>query len=211
MPTFNRPQFLPKAVQAILDQDYDNWELLIQDGGSQHAALPSDPRVKHFIEPDTGITNALNKGVDKTLGVRGVSDHVYNWSNDDDLMAPGTLRWVSENMDDAMWLYGNIKMQGQGRSFVYGWPWDWEKHKVSNLVPQPSAFWNSTAFRVVGWFDESCDLTSDFEFWCRLGSAWTPKYTDRIMAYYTLHPDQITQTRRPEQIAQHNATVEKYK
>ena len=42
IPTFNRPQFIVNAIKAILDQDYDDFEIIIKDGGEPiHASSTS--------------------------------------------------------------------------------------------------------------------------------------------------------------------------
>lgn len=190
IPTFNRPEFLEKAVAAILKQKAD-FEIIICDGGDKHATF-SDPRITHVIEKDNGITDAMNKGMKLATG------NVFNWSNDDDRMAEGTLEYVESHIGDSKWLYGMI-MYGDR---PYGHDWDYSLLKRTNIVPQPSVFWKKEAYEEVGPMDETNDLVSDYEYWLRLGSKYTPHFANRIMAYYTLHPDQITTKRTQEQLNQ---------
>lgn len=64
MPTFNRPNFIRGAVEAILAQDYPDFEIIVKDGGeSIEHLLPSDPRVKYIWNKDRGITDAMNQAM----------------------------------------------------------------------------------------------------------------------------------------------------
>lgn len=204
MPTFNRQAHITKAIHAILNQDYEDWELIIQNGGEE-IVVPDDPRIRLFTEKDRGITDAMNRGMKKATG------DVLNWSNDDDEMAPGTLRFMAENLkpDDA-WSYGYITMTNGVNSFPWGRHGTLSELVQGNFVPQPSVFWRKETYEAVGEMDESEDLTSDYEYWLRMWSYKEPRYFDRSMALYHIHPESITVTRTAEQLAQARRTAEKY-
>ena len=34
IPTYNRGKMLPKAIESVLNQDYNDWELIVVDDGS---------------------------------------------------------------------------------------------------------------------------------------------------------------------------------
>lgn len=196
MPTKNRPEFIRKAVDAILAQDVE-LELLIKDGGeSIKDLLPDDNRILYFHAEDGGITPALNSLLKVSSG------NIYCWANDDDVILPGTLKYVEDNIGESQWMYGLILMTNGVSSNIWGKEWDYERLKKENFVPQPAVFWTRKARAEAGEFDETNDLVSDYEYWLRLGSMFTPKFTDRIMAEYTLHKDQITQKISDEQLRQ---------
>lgn len=207
MPTFNRRKFILNAVNAILNQDYDDWELIIQNGGESISdIIQSDSRIRLYEEKDSGITDAMNRGMRKATG------DIFNWSNDDDMMAPGTLKYVSENIKDNEWMYGTIEMVGTDGlvKSTMGYKTDFGGLIEDNAVPQPSVFWTRKAYEVIGDMDESIDLTSDYDYWIRLMKNFEPLFTKRVMAHYLLHPEQITNTRSNEQLNQSKITKDKY-
>lgn len=208
MPTFNRQKFIVEAINGILKQDYQDWELIIQNGGDSIAHLiPFDMRVKLFEEKDNGITDAMNKGMRKATG------DVFNWQNDDDCMTPQTLSFVAENMNKE-WLYGRIAMidkaSGNIQSYMGG-VCDLKMLLETNYVPQPSVYWTRKAYETLGDMDESIDLTSDYDYWIRLMKNFEPQFFDRIMAYYFLHPEQLTNTQSALQLNQSQITRDKHK
>jgi len=207
MPTFNRPQFINRAIIAILEQDYPKWELIIQNGGESIAHLmPKDDRIKLFEEKDKGITDAMNKGMAKSTG------DIICWANDDDAMNQDTLSFVNDNLT-ADWGYGIIEMTDGTRSFTWG---NVGEHATfsnlvsGNFVPQPAVFWTRKIYNEIGGMDESLDYTSDYEYWMRLWKKSEPQKWDRLMAFYYMHPDQITQKDTAEQIRQAKETSKKY-
>lgn len=74
IPTYNREHLIANAINSVLDQNYDNWELLIVDDASTDNTPEVvkgylDPRIK-FIQSDKNGGNAVarNIGVDTAKG-----------------------------------------------------------------------------------------------------------------------------------------------
>lgn len=213
MPTFNRQQFIKKAVDSILNQSHEDWELIIQNGGdSVKELLPDDKRIRLYEEKDSGITDAMNRGFKRATG------DLFLWANDDDELVPGTLKYAVDNMNGHEWGYGYIYMTNGSGGHLWGTDWhtlgtqeDALKALIqNNFVPQPSVYWTRKAFETVGLMDEAQDLTSDYEYWIRLWKSFPPVFFDRIMAKYSIHADQITQKRMGEQLAQARETSKKH-
>jgi glycosyltransferase involved in cell wall biosynthesis len=203
MPTFNRRGFIGKAVQAIIDQDYQDWELIIQNGGES---------VKDLIPNDTRITDAMNSALNKTKG------DIIVWANDDDEITRGSFSFVVDNLHNHKWAYGYIHMNGLGSSHLWGTDWHtfgtWlealSQLKRNNFIPQPSVYFTREAYEAVGDMDTQQDLTSDYDYWIRLGEFAEPLFMNRIMAKYSIHPDSITVKNTAEQVAQAQKTSQKH-
>ena len=75
MPTFEQCHFIRRALDSLLAQSMDQWELVIVDDGSQdatvRAVLPylQDPRIRcvHLLH-NTGLGNAINEGLARARG-----------------------------------------------------------------------------------------------------------------------------------------------
>jgi len=76
MPVYNAGGFLVKAIESILAQTYENWELLAIDGGSKDNSLEilkkyakKDSRIKIITNgKHQGISHSLNLGIPKAKG-----------------------------------------------------------------------------------------------------------------------------------------------
>lgn len=69
----NSEELIESTVQSVIKQTYENVELIIVDGGSSDSTLTILGRYKKYIsklvsEPDNGIYNAMNKGINMASG-----------------------------------------------------------------------------------------------------------------------------------------------
>ena len=92
LPTLNGSRFIRSSIESCLTQTYEQFELIVVDGGSTDGTLEiveeiSDPRVKLVIQPGNAgrLPGALNVGFDNARG------EYYTWTQDDDLYAHDAL------------------------------------------------------------------------------------------------------------------------
>ena len=103
MPTFNpNDEFLTAAVESVIAQAYENWELILVDDGSSdsraHALLKNlgqrDARIQIGGQEHGGISSALNTGLARARGDWiALLDH-------DDLLEPDALFRAIELMQN---------------------------------------------------------------------------------------------------------------
>ena len=70
---YNNVEFIQKAITSLISQDYDNIEYILIDGGSTDGTCDIVKEnikfIDYFIsETDTGIYDALNKGIMQSTG-----------------------------------------------------------------------------------------------------------------------------------------------
>lgn len=84
---YNRVKTLGDTLQSIADQNYDNLELIVIDGGSTDGTINVIKKYESLItytisEKDNGIYDAMNKALDKATGdwllFMGSDDKFYN-------------------------------------------------------------------------------------------------------------------------------------
>lgn len=91
IPVFNGKQFIKEAIDSVIQQTYNNIELIIIDGKSTDGTLEIvqeyRKHIKHLIsEKDDGIYDAMNKGLALASG-----EWVYFLGADDKLKQNNTL------------------------------------------------------------------------------------------------------------------------
>jgi glycosyltransferase involved in cell wall biosynthesis len=100
MPVYNSKDYLDMAVTSVLDQDYDSFELiLIDDGSNDESSLlcdkfaAQDDRVKVIHKKNGGLCSARNAGLDAATG-----EYIAFIDNDDEYLA-GYLKDNTELAD----------------------------------------------------------------------------------------------------------------
>ncbi len=73
VPTFNRASYIENAIQSVLGQTYEEWELVIIDDGSTDDTYKvctsfNDPRIKYTYQNNSERSAARNKGIDIAKG-----------------------------------------------------------------------------------------------------------------------------------------------
>jgi hypothetical protein len=195
-PSFNQARFLGDAICSVLDQNYDNLEYVIIDGGSSDGSVEIIKRYAHRVdywisEQDCGHGDALNKGFARTTG------EIMSWLNSDDMYMPWTFRVIAEvftAFPEVNWVVG-----------YNAW---WSEHgalTVANRVPkniydyllgnymwiqQESVFWRRSIWNHAGGhINEEFHLMVDGELWSRF-LLIDPLYAlDCILAGYRVHSE----------------------
>ncbi len=94
-PIFNCANNIEKSIQSVLNQTYKNIEYIIIDGGSTDGTTEIIKKYETYIaywcsEKDTGIYDAMNKGISKSSG-----DWLYFLGSDDYLINSQVLYNIS--------------------------------------------------------------------------------------------------------------------
>ncbi len=74
IPTYNRAHLISKAIQSVLDQTYNHWELVIVDDGSTDNTEEvvhkfNDQRIRYFRKNHEERSVARNFGIEKSSGL----------------------------------------------------------------------------------------------------------------------------------------------
>jgi glycosyltransferase involved in cell wall biosynthesis len=91
IPTYNRPEYLRRAVESCLAQTYSNFDVIITDNSTNMdsatlAATWTDPRVRYYKnEGNIGTEGSINRGVALSGG------QYIKFLMDDDLLKPRCL------------------------------------------------------------------------------------------------------------------------
>lgn len=91
MPTFNRAAYIMESVESVLQQSYQNWELIIVDDGSEDdtaglIAKVKDNRVQFYEAGKVGLGIKL-----KNIGIERSTGELIAFLDSDDMWAPEKL------------------------------------------------------------------------------------------------------------------------
>jgi len=92
-PSFRNSEWLKLCIASVADQEGVSVEHIVQDSVSDDGTLEwlrQDKRVKAFVEKDSGMYDAINRGLARATG------EIVAYLNCDEQYLPGTLKAVTQ-------------------------------------------------------------------------------------------------------------------
>ena len=170
---YNYGRFLEEAIQSVLSQSYDDYELIIVDGGSTDNSVEIIKKYADRIawwcsEQDKGQSDAFNKGFAHARG------RFLTWLNADDVMFPGALKAVArqiKNHPKREWFVGSSAYVDKELRIT---KW-FCCHRFSDIRARygfltcggPSSFFTKRLLIRVGGFDVALHFLMDIDLWYR--------------------------------------------
>ncbi|MFH2145374.1 MAG: glycosyltransferase [Candidatus Omnitrophota bacterium] len=201
IPTYNRANFLAKALSSVLEQDFRDFEVIVVDDGSTDTTKDyintiTDNRLIYIYQPHQGVSFARNAGLAKARGKFICFLDSDDWFKKEKLRI--TCDYIKKYPDIKIFHTEEIWYRNGSRF----------NPKLYHKKPDGDVFTNavrlcsisiSTAaikkelFETIGRFDESLPACEDYDFWLRA----TAKYPVKLIPkYLTLkeggHGDQLS-------------------
>ena len=169
---FNGEKYLEQTIQSVINQNYDNVEYIIIDGGSTDGTVDIirkyEDKIDYWVsEPDGGLYYAMNKGIQLATGeLIGLinSDDIYNDGTvskvTDQYVNPQKLRFViisgSIFRTDSQ---GNIKIRlyTSHKSLEEKIEWRMPLH-------HPATFVSCDVYKTIGAFNTKYKIAGDYDF-----------------------------------------------
>lgn len=156
IPTFNAEATVCRALDSVINQSLDDFEIVIVDGLSTDRTIklintykPKSTKVRVYTENDNGIYDAMNKGIKLAQG-----DWLYFLGSDDCLYDNLVLEKIYEHIksknSEVDVFYGNV--YSRGHSSWYDGEFTSNKLIYSNICHQ-AIFYNQNVFNRIGEFD----------------------------------------------------------
>jgi glycosyltransferase involved in cell wall biosynthesis len=219
-PSLDAAETIERALASVAEQDYPDLEHVVIDGGSTDGTLDVLHRtsaVRWVSEPDSGLSNALNKGLAMATG------DIIGWLNADDFYLPGSLRAVgrafgAEPASD--WVTGPCLIvdaaDAEIRSAVTGYKrallrrYSRRSLLVQNFVAAPSTFARADALRAIGGFDEGLRLAMDYDAWLKLARRTDPIVLGQPLAAFRMAEGSLSMSAFERQFAEHAAIARRH-
>ena len=172
--SFNSASTIRETIDSVLAQDFPDIEYIIVDGnstdGTQDIIRLYGDRIDKFVsEPDNGLYDAMNKGIDMATG------DIVGILNSDDLYAETTtvsLAAETFQRDNVAIVYGDLYYFRTGRPDVprriyKGGLFSMRRAKYGLMPPHPTVFIKRELYQKYGKFDTRYSLSADFDLLLR--------------------------------------------
>ncbi len=174
--TFNSENSLQRTIDSVAEQDYEDIEHIIIDGGSTDNTLNIvksnlNNVNKYISEKDNGIYSAFNAGIKLATG------DIIGFLNSDDIYTnPHVISKVvnSFRIKNCDVLYGNLIYQSKDNTdsktirywksnvfhpncLKYGW-----------MPPHPTVYCKKEIYNKYGYYDEKFRISADYDYILRI-------------------------------------------
>jgi glycosyltransferase involved in cell wall biosynthesis len=211
VPTFNRLKLLCEAVDSILEQTLQDFEIIIvNDAGIDVAGWlngrDSAGRIRLLRHPtNRGIAAARNTGLHVARGT------YVAYLDDDDVFYPDHLAVLVHEAETAgrSVVYSEscraIYRPGEGkpvcvdRAVIYPAGFSFGDLLVANRLPVLSVLHRRSCIDAIGDFDETLETHEDWDLWIRLFRAFPPSHVKKVTSEFRVRDNErsVTNSSRP--------------
>jgi len=200
IPTYNRKNTLPRAVESVLNQTYKPVEIIVVDDGSTDGTKEwfseMYPLVHYIYQVNSGVSSARNTGINSARG-----DWIALLDSDDEwlpdklelqvklLQNNAELRFCHTN---EIWIRNGVRINQMKKHQKYGGNIFKKCLDICRISPSSSLF-HTSVIKDVGLFDESLDVCEDYDLWLRITAKYPVLFLDQpLIKKFGGHTDQLS-------------------
>lgn len=201
LPAYNGEKYISKSIESVINQTYENWELIIVNDGS----TDSTPYIcKKYAEEDSRIriiTNETNLKLPNTLniGFEEATGEYYSWTSCDNIYKPQAIEVLSSTLDqnpDVDMVYSNftnIDAEGnEKKDIVLREP----EYLIAGNVFGFCFMYTAEIAKKIGKYDANLFLAEDYDFWMRVYCCGKMMHIPDNLYWTRRHSESLTQTRK---------------
>lgn len=184
IPTYNSGAVIGRSLNSIVCQTFTDWEVLIMDGASSDNTVPvvqsfADDRIRIYSEPDNGIYDAMNKGIQQSRG-----EWLYFLGSDDWLLNENVFAEVfSDDIESFDVVYGEAEYSHLSDDFRGEWG---RQNMFTNRCHQAIVY-KKAFLEEVGGYNTDYKIYADFDLNLKwfLNKKYHNKYIGTAIAHFS--------------------------
>jgi glycosyltransferase involved in cell wall biosynthesis len=203
LPTFQRPDLLPRAIASVQAQSLSDWELIVvddNDPGSEARrataswmqAYATDARVRY-------LAHDANRGggAARNTGIEAARADLVAFLDDDDAWHPDKLerqvRFLARSSERVALVYGRMEVEDGASGASSLWPTDGVSHGLRQLLRRNTIGSTScvvcrrAALLEVGMFDATLPSKQDIDLYVRLAERFEIGFVDGVLLTRHVH------------------------
>lgn len=205
IPTYNRAYILGRAIQSVLNQTYQDFEVIVVDDGStdntEEVVLNFGSEKMRYIRHDKN----RGAGAARNTGIRAARGEYIAFQDSDDKWYPNRLEEIAGIMEDHenidfIFSYGKIIKNGEIIGDVGRAPWanDLSREELvvrlfsDNFIALQGVVVKKERVLEVGGFDERLTSAEDYDLWLRLIPICSVHFVDKPVYDLYFSQDCIT-------------------
>lgn len=210
IPAYNYAKLLPRALDSVLTQTYDNLECIIVDDGSSdntrdvvYNFISRDCRFKYIYQDNKGLSASRNAGYQHSKGeyiqFLDADDFIYETKLELQILYLRNSKSIDIHYTGYKIYDINLSKEYEkimpcelGNNPIEDFLLRWERELS---IPIHCALFRSSLFSGDPFFgkpfDEELKAKEDWMMWCKLAQFSSFQYLDMDLAFYTRHMDNM--------------------
>ncbi len=179
--TYNRGQYIAKAIESVLGQNYNNFEVIIVDGGSTDNTREiiepylNDKRVVYLYKKDKSPAEGRNNGIEIAKGKYiAILDSDDFWCDEKKLEKQ--VQFLENNPDYVLVGGGAMAVDEDGKELYRVLPPETDKEirrvmLFDCVFPHGAVVFKKNAWALAGKYDIKSEFgfSEDWDLWLKLG------------------------------------------
>lgn len=212
LPIYNGEKYMRQSIDSVLEQTYQNWELLIIDDGSTDRTAyiaqeyaDRDTRIQYYRNPQNlRLPKTLNRGFSLAKGA------FLTWTSDDNYFYPNALgtMYVALKEQHKEFAFASCDViDGDGKIIECITVNENSAKRIVGGNPVGACFlYSRKVYETIGEYDPDMTLVEDFDYWQRICMNFQPVCISEKLYAYRWHDGALTSTMKRDVF---NKTLEK--
>jgi len=184
----NNRDGLMKTLDSVFTQSNNQYEYIVIDGGSTDGSLNMleeySERIDYWIsEPDSGIYNAMNKGIVKARG-----EYCLFLNSGDYFCSSQSLNQLVSNSSDIDLVYGDLLVVDGARRYRRNSPdlLTFDFFYRGESIPHGATLIKRSLFDSLGLYNEKLKISSDWAFFLKVlrDNKFTYKHISEVIVIF---------------------------
>ena len=200
IPTFNRISLVARAIDSVLKQSLNPYEIIVVDDGSDDGTSEMIQNkyksIKLIQQQNNGVSAARNKGIKHAKGDWiGLLDSDDEWTEKklenqaDRLIKTPEYDFCHTN---EIWIRNGVRVNQRKKHEKYG-GYIFDKCLDICRISPSSVLFRKNILDHVGWFDDQLPVCEDYDLWLRITAEYRILFIDDpLIIKYGGHDDQLS-------------------
>lgn len=201
LPVYNGAAHMANSIESVINQTYQNWELIIVNDCSTDDTLAlaesyqgKDSRIRVISnEKNLKLPLTLNAGFAEAKGA------YYTWTSDDNMYRPEALRRLAQELErdsSCAMVYSDFtNIDADGNVIGPGILRDPEKIVLGNVCGA-CFLYRAEAAKEAGTYDANLFLAEDYDYWMRIYRVGEIRHIREDLYLYRRHAGSLSATKK---------------
>lgn len=219
IPSYNRANLIAETIQSVLDQTFQDFEIIVVDDGSSDNTREVISRfpARYFYQKNRGLPAARNTGIRLSLG-----EYIAFLDSDDLLLEHALERGIEALerypeagfsygqaylMDERKQIFGLIKSSFLQHSSIVDGREIIREMLTTYTIPINTTMARRRCLDTIGGFDESMKITEDRAFHVSMAKRYPVVYIAEPLIKYRVHSGSMSAAPRLNEMERYNRIV----